>query len=667
MVALGFSTAVAILAALATGANAQTFRRTAACPKLGCVFPPDQADFIAGQTFDIRIEVQAPVNGSEAYNGGVPDPSFTFQLSHDGGDLVDVTKFFSVEDPAVDKYNFTYYEDLFAQDNKAPTPVNVLSKSFRNVQLHKPGQYKAVLSYNNGQKTEANWEVLEFCEAKAKNVIFFVGDGMATSMISAARLLAHKTVNGKYKSKLKLDEAPAYGAQMTHSLDSFITDSANSASALFTGKKMTVNGLNAYTDSTGKAFANAKVETIFEMYRRITGGQVGIVSKAYIADATPAAVVTHTSQRSQYTSIIEQYLVGITGNYSWYPWQGVDLLFGGGAENFLPGPGNGNISQFDRWAKAGYQVGYTKTQLNAFNNDDRALAIFTRGNISTWLDQNVYKKTLDLAVTPDGKAGAYDQPGLKDMTIKAIDILSQRAKKRGTGWSLMSEAALIDKEMHVQDVDRALGDLLELDDTVRATLEHLEKIGELDETLVVVTADHGHGFDVYGSADTKFLKEQNSDRKKRNAVGVYQNSGLSAYTVPQGVSPTVHDEYAGPQGEGFPVTWDPRYAIAHGWAAFPDKREDFAINVDHERVPATKNASGYFFNPTDNLDGFAMTGNLDVSEGQGVHSLVDVPIYAWGPGHELFRGVMGNVDIAFRVAEALGLGKDYNATKPYTK
>lgn len=81
---------------------------------------------------------------------------------------------------------------------------------------------------------------------------------------------------------------------MTHSLDSFITDSANSASALFTGKKMTVNGLNQYTDSTGKPFANPKVETFFEMFRRITGGQVGIVSKAYIADATPAAVCTHT-------------------------------------------------------------------------------------------------------------------------------------------------------------------------------------------------------------------------------------------------------------------------------------------------------------------------------------------------------------------------------------
>lgn len=130
------------------------------------------------------------------------------------------------------------------------------------------------------------------------------------------------------------------------------------------------------------------------------------VSKAYIADASPAAVCTHTSQRSQYSAIIEQYLNGVTGNYSWYPWQGVDLLFGGGAENFLPSASNGNVSQFDRWAEHDYQVGYTNTELEAFDNAQRALGIFTQGNISTWLDQHVFTDTLDFAVQPLGQQGA---------------------------------------------------------------------------------------------------------------------------------------------------------------------------------------------------------------------------------------------------------------------
>ncbi|KDQ53788.1 hypothetical protein JAAARDRAFT_197227 [Jaapia argillacea MUCL 33604] len=34
-----------------------------ACPTFGCVFPPDQTDFLVGQKFDIRLEVHAPVYG----------------------------------------------------------------------------------------------------------------------------------------------------------------------------------------------------------------------------------------------------------------------------------------------------------------------------------------------------------------------------------------------------------------------------------------------------------------------------------------------------------------------------------------------------------------------------------------------------------------------------
>lgn len=59
--------------------------------------------------------------------------------------------------------------------------------------------------------------------------------------------------------------------------------------------------------------------------------------------------------------------------------------------------------------------------------------------------------------------------------------------------------------MHTLDYDRALGELLELDDTVKATIEHLKKIGEYDDTLIIVTADHGHGFDVFGSSDSRYM------------------------------------------------------------------------------------------------------------------------------------------------------------------
>lgn len=189
------------------------------------------------------------------------------------------------------------------------------------------------------------------------------------------------------------------------------------------------------------------------MFRRVYGGAVGIVSKAYIADATPAAVCTHTSQRSQYYAIIEQYLNGVAANYSWTHWDGPDVLFGGGAENWTPNPQNGNTTTWTKWQDRGYSFVTNNTALQQIDTSKRALGLFTQGNISTWLDQKVYTDALKLAADPitgaRGTSNVLDQPDLTNMTLKAIDVLSTRAKQNGQGWMLMSEAALIDKEMHV--------------------------------------------------------------------------------------------------------------------------------------------------------------------------------------------------------------------------
>lgn len=112
-----------------------------------------------------------------------------------------------------------------------------------------------------------------------------------------------------------------------------------------------------------------------------------------------------------------------------------------------------------------------------------------------WLDRNVYKDNLaKFENDPLGGEGpATDLPGLKDMALKAVEILHNRGGD--DGFFLMTEAASIDKQMHAMDYDRALGDLLELDDTIKATVAKLEELGVLEETLIVVSADHGHGFE----------------------------------------------------------------------------------------------------------------------------------------------------------------------------
>jgi hypothetical protein len=109
-------TALLALASIATSVSAQTFQRLGTCPSLGCVFPPDQADFLPGQVFDIRVEVHAPVNGSEAHASGVPDEKFTLSIAKDGKKAKVVKDFFGRPEPGLEKWTFKYYEDLFAQD-----------------------------------------------------------------------------------------------------------------------------------------------------------------------------------------------------------------------------------------------------------------------------------------------------------------------------------------------------------------------------------------------------------------------------------------------------------------------------------------------------------------------------------------------------------------------
>jgi alkaline phosphatase len=231
------------------------------------------------------------------------------------------------------------------------------------------------------------------------------------------------------------------------------------------------------------------------------------------------------------------------------------FLFGAGAENFLPGSRSYKGQDYLKlFANKGYTVSLNNTSLATASNSSKALGLFCTSNLPVWLDRNVYKDNLKAFKNdPTGaKAQALDLPGLKEMTLKAIDILHARGGEKG--FFMMSEAASIDKQMHTLDYDRALGDLLELDDTIKATTAKLTALGELNNTLIIVTAD------------TKYLSAQKSDRAKRSAIGVYTNSGLSQYTIPNG---SVNYN----TGVNFPVNWDPRYTLAQGLGTNPDHRE----------------------------------------------------------------------------------------------
>jgi alkaline phosphatase len=100
------------------------------------------------------------------------------------------------------------------------------------------------------------------------------------------------------------------------------------------------------------------------------------VSTAFIADATPAALTAHTRDRGQYGHVVDTYVHGIT-NYTWTNWTGPDVLFGGGAEQFIPGPGSyQGKDYYKEFSNAGYNVIWNNTALQKAVNSTKTLGIF---------------------------------------------------------------------------------------------------------------------------------------------------------------------------------------------------------------------------------------------------------------------------------------------------
>ena len=67
-----------------------------------------------GQYFDIRLEVHAPQNGSQAV-GRRADENFKFTISKVGEDgaksqAVDAAEYLGAEEPELEKWDFSWYE-----------------------------------------------------------------------------------------------------------------------------------------------------------------------------------------------------------------------------------------------------------------------------------------------------------------------------------------------------------------------------------------------------------------------------------------------------------------------------------------------------------------------------------------------------------------------------
>lgn len=320
----------------------------------------------------------------------------------------------------------------------------------------------------------------------ARNIIFFLGDGMGINTLTAARIYAVGE-----DGELTLDTLPESAFVKTFANDAQVTDSAAAMSAYMTGVK-TNFGVISMAPGTlaiapaadangnkllGRCAAGAPAVTLAELAKQ-AGRSAGIVSTARITDATPGATYAHVCHRGLETDIAAALVPGGAGYNGALGARGLDVVFGGGAQAFMPGAQGGKRSDgrdlLAELAARGYRQASDTAQLNALDgrSPQPAIGLFARADMS-------FDRVRDPA----------REPSLAEMTTKAIDILSHNPK----GFFLMVEGALIDHALHMTNARRALEETLAFDNALAAALARMRAIDPgLKNTLIVATADHDH-------------------------------------------------------------------------------------------------------------------------------------------------------------------------------
>lgn len=471
--------------------------------------------------------------------------------------------------------------------------------------------------------TSAMYNVVqEKAERRAKNVILFIGDGMSLQAKEIGRILSKGLSNGKFNDLLAMEKMPNMALVTTSGYDSLVTDSANSMSAYMTGNKSVVNAMGVYENKTKDPLDDPKVETVAEILSRSKNMSYGMVSTAAVTDATPAAVTSHTRRRAEQNYIASEFL-----NRNNPP----AVILGGGAQFFLPLSTPGSKRKDERnliqeFKDKGYQFAGNKTDLNALSSDKPILGLFTMNHMNVYMDREFLPKNSRVL------KGFTDQPGLLDMTKKAVSVL----EKNPNGFFLMSEAGSIDKQLHTMDWQRATYDTIEFDKTIEWAQDYARKHN--DNTLIIVVADHAHGVSISGT-----YKEENG-KVGREAVRVYADAKW----------PTFVDA----NGDGFPDNPDADVTLAVQYANEPDHYENYRFQKE-PTVPATTDAKGNVIaNPKRAPVGARfIPGDLPTTTGetQECHSADDVVLMAQGPGSEYFHGVMDNTEVFFGILRALGV------------
>ncbi|XP_061188266.1 alkaline phosphatase-like [Saccostrea echinata] len=339
----------------------------------------------------------------------------------------------------------------------------------------------------------------------AKNVIMFLGDGMGVSTVTAGRILKGQLQNKTgEETVLSWERFPNVALSKTYNQDHQTPDSAGTATAYLCGVKSNMGtiGVDAqivrgHCDTTQAA----KITSILD-WSLAQGKSVGVVTTTRVTHATPAGTYANVADRNWEG---DAEMTHVTGGCKDIARQLVEdnpdiqVIMGGGRRFFLPADatdpergantahgrkdGKNLIEDWMNDKKRRHKTFRYVWNETDFNSVDPAQTDFLLG----LFESSHMNFEIDRTDPHYEKAG---EPHIKDMTEKAIQILSKNPK----GYFLLVEGGKIDLAHHGSEPVRSLHDVVAMD----LAVEKANSITNEKDTLIVVTADHSHTFVISG-------------------------------------------------------------------------------------------------------------------------------------------------------------------------
>lgn len=307
----------------------------------------------------------------------------------------------------------------------------------------------------------------------------------------------------------------------TYCVDRQTADSACSATAYLTGVKANyatigVNGKVRYNDCKSSLDQKNHVSSIMDWAQKAKKA-TGIVTTTRITHASPAGAYAKTASRdwecdadmikfpdAQNCRDIALQLIRQE------PGRGFNVIYGGGRSKFISekiideegqrGQRLDGLDLIDEWltTKDSPKAHYIHNckGLNSLNTSsvEHVLGLFEADHLKYHLNST------------------RDDPQLRDLTVSAIEVM----KKNPNGFVLFVEGGRIDHGHHDNLARHALEETVEFSEAVRAAME----ITDVQDTLIVVTADHAHTMTISGySSRGKNILGINTEVSDKDGMG----------------------------------------------------------------------------------------------------------------------------------------------------